>query len=103
MVYTREQILKMKEAQLQEEILIPLFIAMGYKDVQPNGGNTEFGKDIVMWKCVDFDRRINFAVVAKAKQISGSVSGNAGAHTVAAQIRQCFGKNYLDNLTSEEQ
>src|SRR5712692_10700429 len=103
MALTKQQLLEMKEAELQSKVLIPLFKAMGYQDVQLHQGTTEYGKDIVMWKPGDFGNRVNHAVVVKAKTITGSVSGNSGSGTVASQIQQCFGRNYLDSLTGEEQ
>jgi hypothetical protein len=103
MSWTQEQIKAMKETQLQEEVLVPLFTAMGFQDVHVHQGTTEFGKDLVMWKPGGFGERVNFAVVAKAKDITGSVSGSAGAGTVANQIHQCFGRNFSDHVTGEEQ
>lgn len=100
---TREQLLEMNELQLQKEILRPLFERMGYQDVHIHQGPTEAGKDLVMWKLGDFGQRVNYAVVAKAKPISGSASGSSGAGTVATQIQQCFGKNYLDHVTAGEE
>jgi hypothetical protein len=103
MSLSREMLSQMKEAQLQEKVLLPLFKRKGYNDVHIHQGPTELGKDIVMWKPGDYGRRINYAVVVKAKPITGSVSASYGAGTVAAQIRQCFGSNYLDHVTGEEQ
>lgn len=103
MPLTRRELLAMKETRLQEEVLVPLFKAKGYQDVHIHQGTTEFGKDIVMWKPGDFGERVNYAVVAKAKKITGSASGSAGAGTVATQIQQCFGRSYYDHVTGEEQ
>ncbi len=50
MIYTREQIGAMTEAQLREMVLIPLFRAMSFRDVTHfHGGPLDQGKDIVMW------------------------------------------------------
>jgi hypothetical protein len=51
-----------KEDQLQKEVLVPLFNAMGFKDVTIHQGRSELGKDIVMWKPGDLGERVNYAV-----------------------------------------
>lgn len=103
MALTKEQFLKMKEVTLQLEILVPLFKKMGFQDIHVHQGTSEHGKDIVMWKSGEFGERLNYAIVVKAKKVTGSVSSKSGASIVAAQINQCFGKTYLDHITTEEQ
>jgi hypothetical protein len=102
MKWTREQILKMKEIPLQKEVLIPLFKKMGFRDVRPHQGPGEIGKDIVMWKNEEIGRRMNYAVVVKAKKITGKVPGSSSAGQVATQVQQCFGEDYLDSRTLED-
>src|SRR5689334_8394091 len=102
MSWTREQISKMKEVQLQKDILAPLFRAMGFKDVHINQGPNEIGKDIVMWRPGIFGERENYAVVVKAKKISGKAIGNSSAANVRFQIEQAFGEPFDDPVTTEK-
>jgi len=101
MSWTKQQLSEMKEAQLQENVLIPLFRSMKYEDVQLHQGGTEFGKDIVMWKAGEVSQRTDYAVVVKADKVTGKVTGHSGVTAVLTQIQQCFGKNYLDHITTE--
>jgi hypothetical protein len=94
----------MSEEQLRVDVLMPLFTRMGFLDVQDyHGGPLEQGKDIVMWKRTEFGR-VNYAVVVKAGRITGQAApeklGSAGA--VIIQIRQCFGKPFIDRGSAEE-
>ena len=62
---TRDQLQEMKEDTLRTKVLIPLFEAMGFRDVCPyHGGILERGKDIVMWKETEIGNRENEAVVS---------------------------------------
>lgn len=76
----------MKEKELQRNVLVPLFEACGYQDVEIHQGTTEAGKDLVMWKAGDLGERINYAVVVKAKPISGKAAGKSSAAEVRFQI-----------------
>ena len=49
MALTRSRLLEMRESELRKDVLIPLFKAMGYRDVYDYPGSGEKGKDIVMW------------------------------------------------------
>ena len=55
--------------------MIPLFEAWRLNDVEFTR-ITEVGKYLVMWKCGDLAECLNYAVVAKAKPISGKATGN---------------------------
>src|SRR5215813_13079058 len=103
MAFTKDQLCKMDEGQLREDVLIPLFRAMGFRDVfHYHGGDQEQGKDIVMWKEETVRERVNYAVVVKSKKISGKATGNSSAGEVCTQIQQCFGRSYLDPISGEE-
>lgn len=103
MALTREQLVEMDEEQLRTKVLIPLFKAMGFRDVYHyHGGSLEQGKDIVMWKPGDIRERVNYSVVAKAGRVSGRAKGQSSAAEVYFQIKQCFGKPYPDPVTTEE-
>jgi hypothetical protein len=103
MAITKAQLSAMKEAQLQTQVLIPLFQSMGFQHVHLRQGSTELGKDIVMWKPGELGERVNYAVVAKAKPVSGKASGPSSAANVRFQIEQAFGNPWLDPMTTEEQ
>lgn len=89
---TRDQLSKLKEAPLRTEVLIPLFRAMGFRDVRlHHGGPLEQGKDIVMWRPGPLGDRVNYAVVVKAGNVNGRAQGAGSAGEVATQVQQCFG------------
>src|SRR6266478_109778 len=102
MAITRGKLSTMKEDQLQKEVLIPLLASMGFNDVRLHQGSTELGKDIVMWKSGDLSERVNYAVVAKAKKITGKATGKSSAAEVFFQIEQAFGNPWLDSTTTEQ-
>jgi hypothetical protein len=55
-----ESLQSLNESELRENILIPLFKKMGYKDVRHwHGGILEQGKDSVMWKEGNLGERLN--------------------------------------------
>ena len=67
MSLTKSRLCNMKESELRTEILIPLFTAMGFRDVRHyHGGAGEQGKGIVMWWPGPLGDREYHAVVAKA-------------------------------------
>jgi len=96
---TREALGAMREDQLQADVLIPLFKAMGFRDVFRTHGSGEQGQDIVMWRPDDVRGRINFAAVVKATKITGRADGRGSAANVFFQIRQAFGHEYQDPTT----
>ena len=100
MTFTRDNLGNFSEELLRTAVLIPLFKAMGFRDVfHYHGGSLEQGKDIVMWKIGDLRPRVNYAVVVKKGDVSGKTSGGGSAGEVGTQIQQCFGKPYLDPVT----
>lgn len=101
MIRSRSELDEATERVLCEEFLLPLFRAMGYKDVvYYHGGTLEQGKDIVMWKSGDFSPRVNYAVVAKAKRVTGNVSVQS---EVLHQIKQALATSFNDATTAESQ
>lgn len=101
---TRDELSKLKELDLQQRVLVPLFKAMGFKGVMVwGGGSLELGKDIVMWKTGDLGRRVNYGVVVKAQKITGkAASVTSSANEVYFQIRQCFANPYVEITSTEE-
>lgn len=96
MLLSRETIEALNEADLRREVLSPLFIAMGFRDVEETHGMEELGKDIVMWKPDIVRIRQNFAVVAKAGRIDSK-----NREEVLRQIDECFGADYPNPVSGE--
>jgi hypothetical protein len=96
---TLAELARLNEAELRERVLIPLFKRMGFQDVRVYHGSGELGKDIVMWTYSPAGVRANYAVVAKAKRISGKVTGRSSAGEVFTQVTQCFGDPFVDQKT----
>ena len=101
MFLSQQKLKALSEADLRKEVLIPLFQAMGFQDVFEYHGSDEFGKDIVMWQKDVLEGRTNFAVVAKAKNITGAVS-KGHISEICIQVRQCFGQPFLDPIDSSQ-
>lgn len=101
---TRDELSKLKELDLQKNVLLPLFRAMGFRGVTVwGGGSGELGKDIVMWKIGDLGRRLNYGVVVKAEKISGKAApARNSANEVQFQITQCFANPYVEISSTEE-
>jgi len=100
---TKTKLKQLKEKQLREDILIPLFRAMGFRDVfEYHGGSLEKGKDIIMWKPNESGNRINYAVIVKTTNISGKVTGKSSAGEVRIQIEQCFNEPCKDPVTGKK-
>ena len=97
MQLSRETIEGLNEADLRREILLPLFVAMGFRDVTECHGPEEYGKDFVMWKPDVIRSRQNYAVVVKAEKIDRS-----NRDEVQSQIQQCFGAPFPDPISGEE-
>lgn len=104
MRFSKIEIIKMKEADFQSKVLIPLFRAMQFRDVTSfGGGSLEKGKDIVMWKNSDFGQRVNTGVVVKAKKITGNAETNSGAMNVLNQVRQMLKTSYINPVNGDRE
>ncbi len=100
---SRARLSELDERSLREDVLIPLFKAMGFRDVSlHHGGSLEQGKDIVMWRPEAIQARANYGVVAKVTGITGRATGKSSAAEVYTQVKQCFGKPFIDPVTLEE-
>jgi hypothetical protein len=99
MALTRSELAELDETQLRTRVLIPLFKAMGFRDIERyHGGSQEHGKDIIMWRPEGLRERVNYGVVVKAKRVSGKASGTSSAGEVRIQIEQYFDKPYPDPI-----
>jgi hypothetical protein len=84
-------------------VIIPLFNAMGFKDVSHyHGGTGEQGKDITMWLPTVLGDREYYTVVAKAGRITGEAKGKGSAAEVHMQIAQAFGSKFTDTADLSE-
>jgi hypothetical protein len=102
MLITRKRFDDFKEDELTTKVLIPLFRAMGFRDVTYYHGTAERGKDIVMWELNKVGVRTTIGVVVKATRISGRASGRGSAGEVCTQVRQCLNDPYVDRATGIE-
>ena len=100
---TRTKLATMKEKEPQRDVLVPLFEAWGFHDVEVHQGTTEAGKDLVMWRPGDLGERLNYAVVVKAKPISGKAAGKSSAAEVRFQIEQAFSSEWYDSKSTQSQ
>lgn len=99
---SRAQLRKLSEKELREEVLVPLFEAMGFQNVEVyHWGPNEQGKDIVMSKTGELGVPEFYGVVAKQGDISGAVSGESSAGETAPQIRQCLNGEVSHPQTGE--
>jgi hypothetical protein len=100
---TKKEFQNLKEDRLVDEVLVPLFAKMGYKDVFKHHGHAgEKGKDIVFWEEDKSGSRVNHAVVVKAVKLNGkSKSVEGSANEVSTQIRQSLSSPYMAPMTGE--
>lgn len=96
-VLRKAELQTLNEKSLRTQVLIPLFEAMGFKDVKETHGNIEYGRDIVMWRDDLITGRVNYAVVVKSKR----VSAGRLLDEVVGQVQECFGKHYTDPISNK--
>ncbi|NLE44541.1 MAG: restriction endonuclease, partial [Chloroflexi bacterium] len=86
-----EQLNKLNEADFRSSVLMPLLKRMKYEQVRLRHGSQEYGKDITCYQTGVLGS-INYAIVAKAGDISGAASGRNSilVGTIRDQIRQAF-------------
>jgi hypothetical protein len=101
---SRDSIQAMNEAQLREDVLIPLFKAAGFKGVHHyHGGAGEQGKDIIMWQEDALGAQEHIGVVVLSKPITGKVEGaRSTASKVHFQVRQCLNSKFRNLLKLTE-
>ena len=88
------------EERYTNELLLPLFRAMGFIDVHYNHGRREFGKDITFSEIDKFGVRRNYGVQVKAGDLSGEAKSDLDM--IISQIDDAFASPYLE-VTSREQ
>jgi hypothetical protein len=92
---------KLDEDRLRKEVLIPLFVKMGFRDVIEYHGSAEKGKDIIFSEKDAFGEKFYTGVVVKKGDITGSAS-SGGAMVVLNQIEQTFDEAYTDKYSLKE-
>ncbi|MCG7850992.1 MAG: hypothetical protein MIO92_00560 [Methanosarcinaceae archaeon] len=93
---------ELKEQELCELILIPLFVRMGYGRVRSTHGAIEMGKDIVFSMLDPLSGRKHFAAVVKSQKFTGSASESRSIREVYYQIEQALRHPYIDPLDGRE-
>lgn len=90
-----EIIQKLKEDELREKVLIPLFSKMGFIDPIIHHHSNEKGKDIIL---KEYDSKFKetkyLAVIVKAGDVNGSASGNSNYFTLINQVKQALNEPY---------
>ena len=81
---------ELDEKGLREDVLLPLLTRLGCKAPTIYHGPQERGKDIITYTDDLLGQREYVAVVAKAVDLSGSVSSSTGLSAVLHQVQQCF-------------
>jgi len=89
-----KRLAELSEKALRDTVLGPLLARMGYKGVTAYHGPQERGKDIICYREDELGEREYQAVVAKAVDLSGSVSSADGLPEVLHQVEQCFNVPY---------
>lgn len=92
---TRDEFLEnLREDQLRDIVLIPLFSQMGFQDVIEYHGAAEKGKDIIC-RFRDMAGEMRYVgIVAKRTDIHGSVGKAGNAGEVLLQVQQTFDSPY---------
>jgi len=90
-----EIIESLKEDELREKVLIPLFTKMGFIDPVLHHHNNEKGKDIILKEYDSkFRKTLFLAVVVKAGDVNGSASGNSSYFALINQVKQALNEPY---------
>jgi hypothetical protein len=90
-----KQVQILKEDELREKILIPLFSKMGFLDPILHHHSNEKGKDIVIKEYDPKFKKITYiAVVVKAGDVNGSASSSSSYFALLNQVKQAFNEPY---------
>lgn len=97
MILDPTRLQQLNESDLRTRVLLPLFMAMGFRDVTDNHGAHEGGKDILMWKPDIVKGRENYAVVVKAVPIT-----SRNRLDVQDQVLRSFGEGFNDPISGNK-
>lgn len=95
----RNQLLKLSEQDLINNIVLPLLRKMGYQGVSPikHHGPGEFGMDVLpFYKIDEFSERIYYSVQAKVGDIVSRASSRNNITSVLNQAETALKKRFLD-------
>lgn len=79
------------EEEFTKKVLMPLFMAMGYK-TDYHGGGYEGGKDLIFWKKDDFGEKELTVVQVKKTSVSAAASDKNGFPEIVTQLGQALEK-----------
>lgn len=79
------------EEEFTKKVLMPLFMAMGYK-TDYHGGGYEGGKDLIFWKKDDFGEKELTVVQVKMTSVSAAASDKNGFPEIVTQLGQALEK-----------
>jgi len=90
---------KLKEDELINQLIVPLFHKMGYSGVGPirHHGPDEYGRDILpFYKVNEFGERDYYAVQVKAINVNAKASSQGNINSVINQAESALRKKFLD-------
>ena len=90
----------MSEIELQQEIVIPLLRAVGYRDVRAPAGPSEKGKDLLACRQDEFGRITLHAVQIKKQRLHAAVQKPGSLIRVLDQLRQATRELVFDPNTN---
>jgi len=94
-----EQLAKLAESEIRQQVLIPLLNAMGFSDVYEFHGPKEKGKDLIFREASCFKEIFIHAAVVSKHDITGSVGDTKSAERILDQVRMALEEPYVDIYT----
>jgi hypothetical protein len=86
----------LKEDELRELVLIPLFGALGYGDIRSTHGVLEAGKDIVFAREDPLEGTKYLCATVKVYRLSGSVSNSKAIREIYYQVKQSLTEPFVN-------
>jgi hypothetical protein len=80
----------LREVDLIEKIIVPLFEALGFEGVENRHGTLEKGKDIIAWNRDKFGEMEVTVASVKREKLSGRATGSGHLTNVCTQLMQCL-------------
>jgi hypothetical protein len=93
---------ELSEEELCELVLMPLFTALGFRDIRYTHGILEHGKDIICSKYDELDGHVYIGFTVKSRPLSGSVSSSRSAREVLYQIKQALSVPFINPFNGRE-
>jgi len=92
----------LSEAELRQDVIIPLLNRMDYYYPIENHGQGERGKDIIFYDKDKMGINRFYSAVVKKGDITGDISSNRSFREVIYQIEQCFNISYKNVYEMDE-